>query len=298
MTKPNPKTRRQFLNQATLAGGAFTLLPSEMLFASAPKAYTVQQIIDLILKEGNLKPIPDTVDTIKSGSPDQAVTGIVTTMFATVSVIEQAARLKANFIIAHEPTFYNHRDDPEWVKGNEIVKQKQALLEKHKIAVWRFHDYCHSLKPDAIRYGVVKKAGWTQYYKNESPALTIPATTLGDLVKHLKTKLGIQKLRVVGDLSQSCSKLAIMPGAAGGQRQVSVAVAEKPDVLIVGETPEWEGVEYARDGHLLGSKMALIVLGHAVSEEPGMEYFVEWLQPKISGIKVTHIASKDPFQWV
>lgn len=269
-----------------------------MLLAAAPKAYTVQQIMDLILKEGNLRTIPDTVDTLKSGSPDQAVTGIVTTMFATVSVIEQAVKLKANFIIAHEPTFYNHRDDLEWVKDNDVVKKKQALLEKHKIAVWRFHDYCHSLKPDAIRYGVVKKAGWTQYYKNETAALTIPSTTLGDLVKHLKTKLGIQKLRVIGDLSQPCSKLAIMPGAAGGQRQVSVAVAEKPDVLIVGETPEWEGVEYARDGRLLGSRMALIVLGHAVSEEPGMEYFMEWLQPKISGVKVTHVASGDPFLWV
>lgn len=297
MTTPDP-TRRRFLGQAALSATAFTFLTPKTLFAETPKVYTVQQIIDLILKEGNLNPIPDTVDTIKSGSPHQAVTGIVTTMFATASVIEQAAKLKANFIIAHEPTFYNHRDDPEWVKGNEIVKKKQALLEKHKIAVWRFHDYCHSLKPDAIRFGVVKKAGWTQYYKNESPALTIPATTLSDLVKHLKTKLGIQKLRVVGDLGQSCSKLAIMPGAAGGQRQVSIAEAEKPDVLIVGETPEWEGVEYARDGHLLGSKMALIVLGHAVSEEPGMEYFMEWLQPKISGIKVTHLASGDPFQWV
>lgn len=299
MTTPDHTTRRRFLTEATLSA-AFTFLLPETLFAATarPEAYTVQQIIDLILQEGNLKPIPDTVDTIKSGSADQTVTGVITTMFATVSVIEQAVKLKANFIIAHEPTFYNHRDDPEWVKGNEVVKKKQALLEKHQIAVWRFHDYCHSLKPDAIRYGVVKKAGWTAYYKNESPALTIPATTLGELVKHLKTRLGIQKLRVIGDLAQPCSKLAIMPGAAGGQRQVAIAEAEKPDVLIVGETPEWETAEYARDGRLSGSKMALIILGHAVSEEPGMEYFVEWLQPKVGGLKVTHIASKDPFQWI
>ncbi len=224
MTTPDHTTRRRFLTKATLSAASAFLLPeTPFAAAAAPKAYTVQQIIDLILKEGNLKPILDTVDTIKSGSPDQTVTGIITTMFATVSVIEQAVKLKANFIIAHEPTFYNHRDDPEWVKGNEVVKKKKALLEKHKIAVWRFHDYCHSLKPDAIRYGVVRKADWTQYYKNETAALTIPTMTLGDLVKHLKTKLGIQKLRVIGDLSQPCSKLAIMPGAAGGQRQVSVA---------------------------------------------------------------------------
>lgn len=297
MQKPEHTNRRRFLGQISLSAGALTLLSPKHLFAR-PKAYTVQQIIDLILKEGNLKPIPDTVDTIKSGSPDQNVTGIVTTMFATASVIEQAVKLRANFIIAHEPTFYNHRDDPEWVKNNEVVRKKQALLKKHGISLWRFHDYCHSLNPDAIRYGVVRKAGWTALYKNETAALTIPTTPLGELVKHLKTSLGIQKLRVVGDLSQPCSKLAIMPGAAGGQRQVTVAVAEQPDVLIVGETPEWEGVEYARDGRLLGSKMALIVLGHAVSEEPGMEYFAEWLQPKVSDIKVTHIASGDPFQWI
>jgi hypothetical protein len=35
-----------------------------------------------------------------------------------------------------------------------------------------------------------------------------------------------------------------------------------------------------------------------VSEEPGMELFVEWLTPKLPGIVITHIASGDPFQWI
>jgi putative NIF3 family GTP cyclohydrolase 1 type 2 len=48
----------------------------------------------------------------------------------------------------------------------------------------------------------------------------------------------------------------------------------------------------------MGSKTALIVLGHSVSEEPGMEYLVEWLQPKLSGLKITHVPSKSPFTWV
>jgi putative NIF3 family GTP cyclohydrolase 1 type 2 len=53
-----------------------------------------------------------------------------------------------------------------------------------------------------------------------------------------------------------------------------------------------------RDTNLLGEKRALIVLGHNVSEEPGMEYFVEWLQPKLPQVKITHIASGDPFTWL
>jgi putative NIF3 family GTP cyclohydrolase 1 type 2 len=73
---------------------------------------------------------------------------------------------------------------------------------------------------------------------------------------------------------------------------------EKPDVLIVGELSEWETAEYIRDARSFGKKTALIVLGHAVSEEPGMDWFAEWLQPKIKTLKVTHIKSGDPFTWM
>ena len=71
---------------------------------------------------------------------------------------------------------------------------------------------------------------------------------------------------------------------------------EKPDVLVVGEVHEWETAEYIRDAQAMGSPMSLIVLGHAESEEPGMEWLVPWLQPRVGEIKVKHIASHNPFQ--
>ncbi|MEO6287654.1 MAG: Nif3-like dinuclear metal center hexameric protein [Dyadobacter sp.] len=299
---PNTLQRRKFLLHSLKASAGLAVLSPDFSFGKASvgskKAWTVQQIMDLVMKEGNLSPINDTVDTLKSGSAGQTVTGIVTTMFATVDVINEAAKRNANFIIAHEPTFYNHRDNPDWVKNNEVVKKKQELLKKHKIAVWRFHDYCHSLRPDAVSYGVAKKANWTSYYKTGSRILTIPSIGLGDLVKHLKTSLGIKQLRVIGELDQKCVKIALMPGASGGVSHVTAVEAEKPDVLIVGEVSEWETAEYIRDSRLLGGKTALIILGHSVSEEPGMEYFAEWLQPKLADLKVTHIASGDPFTWL
>jgi len=294
--------RRTFLDHSIKSAAALTLLGNSSSFATdyqtkALKAYTVQDVINLVLKEGNLTPLKETVDTIKSGNPNQPVTGIVTTMFPTISVIEEAAKLKANFIIAHEPSFYNHNDSADWVKNNSVLKEKQALLDKHKIAIWRFHDYCHSLKPDAVSYGVAKKADWLTYYKTGQVMLTIPKITFQDLVKHLQSSLGISHLRTIGDITQSCEKIALLPGAWGGQRQVSTAETEKPDVLIVGESPEWETIEYIRDARSFGRQISLIVLGHAVSEEPGMEWFTEWFQPKLPEIKITHIASGDPFTW-
>ncbi|MEB0262688.1 MULTISPECIES: Nif3-like dinuclear metal center hexameric protein [unclassified Mucilaginibacter] len=304
MNKPSKTTitRRKFITTSAISAGGLALLSIKPAFAhsllSAQKQYTVQQVIDLILKEGNLLPIPNTVDTFKSGDGNTIVTGIVTTMFATVDVIKQTAKLGANFIIAHEPTFYNHLDDPNWVKDNSVVKQKQALLKKYDITIWRFHDYIHSLKPDAVEYGSMKKFNWLQYFNAESPTFTIPQLSLSALVQHVKTSLGIAHLRVIGDLKQPCSRITYLPGAPGGKMQVDFAERDKPDVLIVGELSEWETAEYIRDARLFGSKISLIVLGHNFSEDPGMDYFVEWLQPKLAGVKITHIKSGDPFTWL
>lgn len=298
----NTLSRRKFITASAISAGGLALLSIKPALAdgllSPQQQYTVQQVIDLILKEGKLSPIPNTVDTIKSGSADMVVTGIITTMFATVDIIKQAAKLNANFIIAHEPTFYNHTDDTNWVKDNAVVKQKQALLKKHNITVWRFHDYIHSLKPDAISYGAVKKLNWLPYFKTDEATMTIPPVTLQQLVQHFKTSLGIAHLRIIGDPEQKCSRVTLLPGAWGGQEQVGHAEKDKPDVLIVGELSEWETAEYIRDARAMGSNMALIILGHALSEQAGMEYFVDWLQPKLNGVKVSYIRTSDPFTWV
>ena len=295
--------RREFVSAALKTIGISTLLAIPGIGISeawldSHKEYTVQDIIDLILKEIPGAPFKQTVDTIKSGSPDQKVTGIVTTMFATVEVIKATARSGANFIIAHEPTFYNHLDDTNWVQQNEVVKQKQELLKKYNIAIWRFHDYWHAHRPDGILTGVIKELRLEKYETPNEHLLVIPTISLKDLMGLLKERLGIKKLRVIGDPSQICRRIALSPGAAGGQSEIAFIEKEKPDVFICGEVHEWETAEYIRDARQMGAKTSLIILGHAVSEEPGMKWLVEWLQPKLPGIQITHIASKDPFSWV
>jgi len=90
----------------------------------------------------------------------------------------------------------------------------------------------------------------------------------------------------------------LLPGAWGGLNHIKTAVEEKPDLLIIGEANEWETPEYIRDARLLGMNISLLILGHSVSEEPGMAWMAEWLQPQLTGIKVTHVSSDDPFTWL
>ena len=279
------------------AGTAGLMVSPLIAGANTWEALTVSQVISRIIEEVPGGKLNETVDTLKSGSGDQVVTGIITTMFATVKVIEATAKLKANFIIAHEPSFYNHLDDKNWVENNSIVKEKMELLEKYKITVWRFHDYWHRMKPDGILHGVLLKTGWLKYNPKEENVFQIPARPLEEIIRQLKQSLNIPHLRYIGDTSATCSMIALIPGAAGGQRQVSTMIKSHADLLIVGESNEWETAEYITDARAFGKPVSMIILGHAYSEEPGMEWLVQWLQPKIPGIQVTHIASGEPFSW-
>ena len=63
---------------------------------------------------------------------------------------------------------------------------------------------------------------------------------------------------------------------------------ESVELLIAGEASEWETVEYVRDASAQGRHKALILLGHEVSEEPGMEKCTEDLRLVFPTMKVEH----------
>jgi putative NIF3 family GTP cyclohydrolase 1 type 2 len=260
---------------------------------------TIQDVIDTIVEAIPGAPQEGSVDTVKSGDASQAVTGIVTTFIATCQVIEQAIELGANLVITHEPTYYNHLDEVAWLEGDPVYACKRDLLEGNGIVVWRFHDYWHMRHPDGITTGVLKQLGWES---NADPAqrglCTIPATSLSQLVALIKEKLGIESVRVAGDPSMTCRRVALVVGAVPGEMQVEILGQKGIDVLVCGESQEWTACEYVRDAAYSGVHKALIVLGHANSEDPGMEWLVEWLRPRLPGLAVTHVPAGDPFRYI
>ena len=293
--------RRHFLTATAAALGASAIPASRSHATPKPAApLTVQQVIDALLADIPGTPFPNTVDTIKTGDPNAPVKGIVTTMFATNEIIGKTIELGANFIIAHEPTFYNHADETKWLSEDPVYRYKRNLLDSHSIVVWRFHDGIHAHKPDGVRMGVLQALGWEKYYNANDPFLIeLPAPTpLSQLLAHCKKALDIGKLKFIGDPTQDCKRIVLSPGAPGGQRQIANIEKYQPDCFITGELNEWETNEYVRDARIQGRKLSLIVLGHAVSEEPGLEWLVPVLKQKAPGIPVTHLPSGDAFSFV
>ncbi|HEV2481051.1 MAG TPA: Nif3-like dinuclear metal center hexameric protein [Puia sp.] len=305
----NSWPRRKFLATSLAALAGTSIRPPHALATSSiplPRASgsttvapppTIAQVIDALLADIPGAPFPNTVDTIKSGDPNQPVKGIVTTMFATDAIIQKTIDLGANFIIAHEPTFYNHTDETDWLGADPVLRFKKNLLEKHGIVVWRFHDGIHAHNPDGIRMGVLQALGWDGYYDPSNPPLTIlpSPTPLANLIDLLKKKLATGPLKYIGDLAQPCTRIVLSPGAAGGRKQIGWIQQFQPDTFVCGELNEWETSEYIRDARYQGKKISLVVLGHSVSEEPGMEWLVPVLKKKIPGVPVTHLPSGDAF---
>jgi putative NIF3 family GTP cyclohydrolase 1 type 2 len=257
---------------------------------------TARQVIERIETATGAQPPAKTVDTFKGGDPDDKVTGIVTTFLDTYAVLQKAAADGHNLIITHEPTFYTHTDDKSIIGDDPVQAQKEAFIREHHLIVWRFHDLWHLRNPDGILEGVTATLDWQKFQNAAEPhVFKLPPTTLAALEASLKDKLGASSFRIVGDPRMQVTGVALLPGASGEVKQVKMLERNDVEVLVAGEASEWETVEYVRDAVAQGRHKALILLGHEVSEEPGMEYCAKWLQNLFPGIPVEFIKAGSPF---
>jgi putative NIF3 family GTP cyclohydrolase 1 type 2 len=261
------------------------------------KKPTAREVVAAIQEHVGIPWQKETVDTFKAGNPDTPVTGIAVTMMATMDVLERAAANGQNLVITHEPTFYNHLDRPDGMDESDAVwKEKRAFLEKHEMVVWRFHDHWHRRKPDGILAGMVHAMGWEKYQQEENPYLfTMPERTLEALAAEVAKKLGSPVVRVVGERGMKVTRMAFSPGSAGFVRETHALEMDNVEVLLVGETREWETVEYAADAVSEGKRKALIVIGHVPSEQAGMEECARWLKTFVKDVPIEFVPTKQPF---
>jgi len=237
-------------------------------------------------------------DTFKFGGPDTVVTGIATTAFVTLDVIERAAAAGLNMIVPHEDTFWNDRDDVTVVEHDPLYPKKVELLRRHDIVVFRIHDHMHAQRPDFTYVGSARTIGLEAQYETApgSHRYVLPETTLGALAADIKKRSGARALRVVGDPDARVSRIQLGVGYA-----TPAVNAPGIDVVISGEQQEADGAfdspAYVVDAMALGLARGWIVLGHVVSEEPGMQEMAEWIRAFVPEVPVQCVEAHEPF-WV
>ena len=275
---------------------------------------TVREVVDIILeKTGAHIPADRTCDQLIVGDFDAEVTKIVSTFIVTLDVLKEAIARGANMIITHEPTmFFEFKNNDPFLENNPVYLAKKKLLEENKINIWRFHDHMHAEAKDGIYRGLEREIDWEKYqmhfeesdpYAHFGCCYEIPEVSLQELADEFKTKLDMQAVRVVGKPDMRVKRVSILVGG-GSQglgdpmRPMKIMEDKDLDVIVCGEIIELLSATYVQEMQSLGYNRAMLILGHERSEEAGMKYLGDWLEPDLNGIKVEFVDAKEPFGYL
>jgi putative NIF3 family GTP cyclohydrolase 1 type 2 len=192
-----------------------------------------------------------------------------------------------------EPTFFGRLDTA--IAGDPVYAAKQEFIQKNGLVIWRFNEHWRARQPDPLATGLAQTLGWTKYEAGDDPTrYDLPAMTLGalagDLAKRLHARAGI---RVVGDPQTTVRRVGLLPGSS--PLAATMKMLPECDVVIAGETREWESVEYAQDTVASGQKKGFVMLGRVLSEEPGMKLCADWLKTLVPEFPVHWMPAGDPY---
>ena len=281
-----------------------------------------REIVERILAYHPNLPNYDGCDNWKCGDPEAECTGIVTALVPTVNVIRETARLGANLLIVHEPTFYTSQDGPGWFEDfpNEVYEEKKKLLDEAGIAIWRDHDHMHCHNPDGIFTGVLKYLGWEKQAVVDRNTgcfahflVEVPEMTVEELCRHLMRSIGMNGVRYIGRPQDKIRSIALvghlfpsdygLKHRDGSPAEYSVQIIrtleENAYVIIPGEIIDWTVLSYVRDAIQQGRTKAMINLGHLNWEELGMKYAQEWIGDLVEHrVPVTYVPSEDMYSFL
>jgi putative NIF3 family GTP cyclohydrolase 1 type 2 len=236
------------------------------------------------------------VDRFIAGSAEMPVHGIGITMMATFDALKAAVAQGLNLIITHEPTYWSHQDRLDQLEDDPLYRGKLAYIQAHGLIVYHFHDHWHAKRPiDGINEGMARKMGWTGYRDAaNSRQYNIPPTTLAGVMRSFQSRLKDRTLRAIGDPALGVSKVVASWGNCSNFPGITLLDSEA-DVLVIGEAQDWDLVAYAQDLATSGRKKGLILLGHVLSEQWGMEYCADWLRPLVKEVPVRFLPLIEPY---
>jgi putative NIF3 family GTP cyclohydrolase 1 type 2 len=295
-----PVTRRSFVTAgsafvSSIALGHATVAQS----ATAPEQLTAGEVMARIKKNVGVPWFPQTVDNLLTGSSETPVTGIATTMMATLDVVERCVAKGLNMIVSHETPFYLHQDHTEDIKNDATLNYKLDFCKKHNIAIFHFHDHWHAHHPDGIAQGMVNQLGWQKNVVDaaDPKRLVFDSAPLAKFTADMAAKLHAKSIRVLGDPALPVRRVQTSWGYASREGGIKLFSDPNTDVFICGETREWELVEYCQDSIASGNRKALIVVGHVLSEQGGMILCADWLKGFVTEVPIEFVAATEPF-WI
>jgi len=284
-----PTSRREFLVGTTAAR-----ISGRMARAQRPPL-TAQQVADRIRSSVGVPWRPQSLDGFKVGDPSTPVTGIATTVMVDINTLKRAVADRQNFIVTQEPIFYSNNDDPGNRAKDAVYLAKKAVIDEHRLVVWRFAEHWNARQPNEAAKALAASLKWTGAEAPDAPQLyRVPETTLAGLVGQVRSRLPLRGgLRMVGQPGMRVRSVYLSPGMTSLAN--AVGSLQKADVILAGEPREWEAIPYALDTWSAERGKGLIAIGRVVSEGPSVHACATWIRSILPDVRVESIPTTDPY---
>ncbi|MGC9349477.1 MAG: Nif3-like dinuclear metal center hexameric protein [Anaerolineae bacterium] len=239
---------------------------------------------------GGWMDLDETVDTFKSGDPEAEIRGVAVSWMSTTAALKEALAMDCNVFVTHEPTYYNHHDDPAHpVFQLEATQQKRDFIEESGIVILRCYDLWDQVPETGIAdawgaaLGLGDAVAGEGYYR----VYDVSGRTAGDVARQVATRtarFGQEAVQLIGRADTPVSRVAIGTGAITPlflyiqDYDIDLAICTDDGFTY------WQHGAYARD-----TGLPVIVVNHATSEEPGMHSLADHLRRRFPDVPVHFI---------
>ena len=285
--------RRSFISSMPVVAAVLASAPAVVSCSETTKALTAGEVNKYLNSLGSgWVELSETVDTFKSGAPEDRVKGIAVAWMSYTWAVEKALELGCNLFVTHEPTYYNHRDNDEKIFRFESARKKREFIAESGITIIRCHDVWDQYPEIGIptAWGKfldlgepIEGGGYYYVYDGKGQQAGAIAAKVASRVAGL-AQPGVQ---LIGPEDKPVNRVVLGTGAITPMFRFIEEL--HADMAICTD----DGFTYWRDGaYAIDSGFPVAIVNHPVSEEYGMKLLAEHLAEKYPRIPVHHIPQR------
>lgn len=232
---------------------------------------------------------------LQAGRSDKEVKNIYLALDATDEVISAAIENGADMLITHHPLIFNPL---KAVTDEDFVSRRILTLISHDISYYAMHTNYDvlgmaALAGEKFRLSDTEVLDETMEINGKPEGIgrvgqLEEIITLEECCEYVKTCLGIENVKVFGNLNRKIGRLAVSPGS--GKSAVRVAIEKEADVLVTGDIGHHDGLDAVEQG------LCIIDAGHYGTEYMFMEDMKQFFCEHCPEVVVKTAGVKVPFQ--
>ena len=227
------------------------------------------------------------------GRMEKEVKKIYVALDATDEVIAEAIERNADMLITHHPLIFSPL---KTITDEHFIGGRVVNLLQHDISYYAMHtnyDVLGMAELSSVILGLKDSETFEVTEEETGEGIgrvgQLPCEmSLQELCELVKTRFGLDRVKVFGNLESKVKRVAISPGS--GKHMTSLAIKKDAEVLVTGDIDHHEGID------AVGQGIAVIDAGHYGLEHIFIDDIAKFLRKKIEQVEIEKAKILHPFQ--